>query len=162
MAKMKMNSDFKTGYKTRQRERLLAYLTSLSGKHFTVNDICDHFRAEGDAIGTTTVYRQIERMVDEGIVQKYHIDAGTPACFEYIGESREHEEAAPCFHCKCEKCGALIHLHCEEIETFQGHLAEHHRFTLDPVRTVFYGLCEKCSGDSPRQIKAPDGGRGAQ
>ncbi|MCR5675793.1 MAG: transcriptional repressor [Lachnospiraceae bacterium] len=134
----------KTGYRTKQRERLLAYLESLPGRHFTVNDICDHFRAEGDAIGTTTVYRQVERMVDEGLVQKYHIDAGTPACFEYTGKLSDETPEEICFHCKCEKCGALIHLRCEEIAAFRDHLASHHHFTLDPLRTVFYGLCENC------------------
>ncbi|MBQ3791121.1 MAG: transcriptional repressor [Lachnospiraceae bacterium] len=131
------------GYHTRQRERLLAYLESMEGTHFTVSDICDHFRAVGDAIGTTTVYRQVERMVDEGLVQKYHIDANTPACFEYIGK-KQSADPVSCFHCKCEKCGALIHLHCDEIAAFKEHLSEHHRFELDPVRTVFYGICEHC------------------
>ena len=131
------------GYHTRQRERLLAYLESMEGIHFTVNDICEHFRTEGDAIGTTTVYRQVERMVDEGLVQKYHIDANTPACFEYIGRKTDTDKET-CFHCKCEKCGALIHLKCDEIAAFKDHLAEHHRFALDPVRTVFYGTCEAC------------------
>lgn len=131
-------------YKTKQRERLLAYLRSLKGGHFTVADVCDHFRAEGEAIGMTTVYRQVERMVDEGVVQKYNIDANTPACFEYVGEDPAHCADGICFHCKCEQCGALIHLHCEEIKAFTGHLKEHHSFVLDPRRTVFYGLCEDC------------------
>ena len=147
-------SSSRTVYKTRQRERLLAYLASLQGKHFTVSDVCEHFRSEGDAIGMTTVYRQVERMVDEGIVQKYNIDANTPACFEYIGESGDTEDASFCFHCKCENCGTLIHLRCEEIEAFLSHLSVHHRFTLDPVRTVLYGLCEKCRDEEPPQIRA--------
>lgn len=141
----------KGGYHTRQRERLLAYLASMQGTHFTVSDVCAHFRAEGDAIGTTTVYRQVERMVDEGLVQKYNIDANTPACFEYVGGGDAGEAETVCFHCKCEQCGALIHLHCDEIAAFQAHLSAHHQFTLNPMRTVFYGLCGACAQEKARE-----------
>ena len=92
----------------------------------------------------TSVYRQLERMVDEGIVNKYILDANTPACFEYVPEHAGHENEI-CFHAKCEKCGKLIHLNCEELTCIQEHLREHHQFTLDPLRTVFYGICEQCS-----------------
>ena len=76
-------------------------------------------------------------------MSKYIIDANSPACFEYVAEDVQHDKEV-CFHCKCEKCGVLIHLHCEEIAEFVNHLREHHDFVLDPMRTVFYGLCSAC------------------
>lgn len=130
-------------YKTRQREELVQYMSTRRGEHITAGEICKHFKENGKNIGTATVYRQLEKMVDEGLVSKYIIDANSPACFEYIAEDAEHEKEF-CFHCKCEKCGVLIHLHCEEIAEFQHHLGEHHGFVLDPLRTVFYGLCSAC------------------
>ena len=33
---------------------------------------------------------------------------------------------------------------CHEITELQQHLAEHHHFQIDPLRTVFYGICEAC------------------
>ena len=133
----------KTKYKTKQRETLIAYLEQIPGFHFTAGDICAYFRGQGTPIGQSTVYRQLEQMVDEGLLNKYIIDASSPACFEYIGE-HVHQEGECCFHCKCEKCGKLIHLHCEELQEIQAHLQERHQFLLDPLRTVFYGLCESC------------------
>lgn len=129
-------------YKTKQREELLRYLRTAPGDHITVGDICGHFQRCGRPIGTATVYRQLERMVDEGLVNKYLIDAATPACFAYIG--RESHGGETCFHCKCERCGRLIHLHCEELEGLSGHILEHHGFAVNPLRTVFYGVCENC------------------
>ncbi len=128
-------------YKTRQRELLLAYLSSLSGEHVTAGDICEHFRGCGCAIGQTTVYRQLDRLVEEGLVKKYMIDGNSSACYEYLNEDCEEEN---CYHCKCEVCGRLIHLHCDEITGLAAHLREEHAFTLSPVRTVFYGVCEDC------------------
>ncbi len=136
-----MNS--KSKYKTRQREILIEYLKNVAGGHITVSDVCSYFKEQGAAIGQSTVYRQLESLVDEGIVNKYVVDVNSPACFEYVGPD-SHADGEVCFHCKCEKCGALIHLKCEELCGIQGHLFDEHHFKLDPKRTVFYGLCEKC------------------
>ena len=137
------NNEGRSAYKTKQRDTLLTYLKTVAGKHITVNDICLHFSDQGQRIGQTTVYRHLEKMVDEGLVNKYVIDGSSPACFEYVGPD-SHADAEVCFHCKCEKCGRLIHLHCEELEEIQGHILAEHSFRLDPRRTVLYGLCDAC------------------
>lgn len=129
-------------YKTRQRELLMEYLASVPGTHITAGDVCEHLRSSGAPVGQSTVYRQLEGLVDEGVLQKYIIDPGSPACFEYVGDA--HSDGEPCFHCKCERCGKLIHLHCEELNTIGQHLSAHHGFALNPLRTVFYGLCADC------------------
>ena len=130
-------------YKTKQREVLLEYLKKKKGSHITVNDVCGYFEKKGEKIGQTTVYRQLEKMVDEGVVSKYIIDGNSPACFEYMGE-KKHKYGEVCFHCKCEVCGDLIHMHCDELKSIKEHLEKHHKFYLNPMRTVFYGVCEKC------------------
>ena len=130
-------------YNTKQRETLIGYLKTVPGVHVTAADVCEYFKASGTAIGQSTVYRQLENLVDEGIVNKYIIDANSPACFEYVAPD-SHEECDVCFHCKCEKCGRLIHMHCEELEGLSEHLSDEHGFKIDPARTVFYGICEQC------------------
>ncbi|MBQ6395687.1 MAG: transcriptional repressor [Atopobiaceae bacterium] len=134
----------KAQYNTKHRNELFAYFQQRGSGHFTVADVCAYFREQGTSIGTATVYRQLEHMVDEGIVNKYIIDSNSPACFEYLGRE-EHCHEDVCFHCKCEACGKLIHLHCHELMAIQEHLWEHHSFKLTPTRTVFYGLCEECA-----------------
>ncbi len=131
-------------YKTWQRELLLEYLESLEGEHVTALDVSEYLKKKGAAIGQSTVYRQLESLVDEGIINKYIIDGNSPACFEYVGEG-SHHKGGVCYHCKCEKCGKLIHLHCDELTSIGKHLDEEHKFKLDTKRTVFYGLCEECS-----------------
>ena len=130
-------------YNTKQREILLGYFASVPGVHVTASDICGHFKAQGVAIGQSTIYRQLERLVTEGIIKKYNIDVNSPACFEYI-EPEAAETTEICFHCKCEKCGKVIHLHCDELNEIQAHLIAEHHFRLNPVRTVFYGICPQC------------------
>lgn len=129
-------------YKTRQGDELRAFLENASGRHITAGDVCEYFKRNGKPMGVATVYRQLEKMVDEGIATKYSIDANTPACFEYIGIHRKDEI---CYHCKCQVCGKLVHMHCDELPELQKHVLEHHGFAIDPVRTVFWGICRECA-----------------
>ena len=131
-------------YKTKHQAELTAYLETIPGRHFTVADICDYFRSKGKPMGTTTVYRQIEHMVQDGTVIKYVLDGTSAACFAYQADSAHCDEE--CFHCKCEQCGRLIHLHCDELSGIREHLWKHHGFELNPLKTVFYGVCEECAG----------------
>ena len=142
----KLKEEFGMGkvqYRTKQMTELLTFLESVQGRHVTVNEICDALAQMGIAIGTTTVYRHLERMVEDGTVAKYVVDGTSSACFEYMGGHTQKDQE-PCYHCKCEKCGKLIHLHCEEVEKLRRHMMEDHGFEVNPLRTVFYGICEEC------------------
>jgi Fur family ferric uptake transcriptional regulator len=130
-------------YKTRQKEELLSYLKTKPGQHFTARDLMAHLQNQGKNLGASTIYRQLEQLVQEGLVKKYILDGQSAACFEYVGD---HDCASQhCFHFKCEKCGQLIHFHCDELEHALAHMLADHGFDTNSLRTVFYGLCENCS-----------------
>ncbi len=130
----------KTTYRTRAQEELLNLLKTTPGQHHTVMEIRDHFAGENHPIGTATIYRQLERFVSEGSVHKYVMGPGECACYAY--EEDHHCESH--FHCKCDVCGRLIHLDCDELREMQNHLLEHHGFTWNTGKTVFYGICDQC------------------
>ncbi len=131
----------KAGYRTRAQGELLAYLKATPGVHHTAAELKEHFAHGGSPIGTATIYRQLERFVDEGQIQKYFIGTGESACYAFVDPS---VSCTSHFHCKCERCGCLIHLDCEELKEIQTHLLEHHGFQWNAGRTVFYGLCDQC------------------
>ena len=133
----------KSQYRTKQMAEILSYLQSMQGSHVTVHDIHAYFKSKNISVGTTTIYRHLDRMVAEGIVAKYVVDEKSSACFEYLGD-KSHCHPTVCFHCKCEKCGKLIHLHCKELEAVYLHLLNDHEFQVDAPRSVIYGLCEDC------------------
>ena len=135
----------KLNYKTKWRDEVLKYFQTVAVEHVTAADVYEYFREKGCTIGMATVYRQLDHLVSEGTLNKYTIEAGSPSCYEYAGELAE-DAVCTCFHCKCEVCGKLIHLHCNELREIQDHLQEHHNFVLNPLRTVFYGRCEDCRG----------------
>ena len=126
------------GYKTKQRDLILNYMTSHRESHVTVNGISDHLASHGTPIGTATIYRQLEKLVEQGVVRKYTVDSSTCACFQYVEPDMKCHEH---FHLKCERCGKLIHLECDFVRELASHVQSEHGFAIDPLRTVFYGVC---------------------
>ena len=129
-------------YKTKQQELLLSCFKAMQGRHFTAEDVSAYFQKQNISIGIATIYRQIEKFVAMGVVQKYFLGEQNAACFQYMGEEC-HKEVSH-FQKKKKKCGTLIHLECHDLEQLSSHLMAEHGFALDPFRTVFYGLCENC------------------
>ena len=130
----------KSSYKTSQKELVLDYFKKKQTQHATAKLIYGDLKEKGVKIGLTTVYRHLEKMTEEGILVKSIVDENTPACYEYTG----HHTHESCYHCKCTKCGKLIHLHCHEISSLEDHIYQNHHFHVDPGRTVFFGLCKEC------------------
>lgn len=127
-------------YHTRQREILLNYLRSIGGAHTTTREIELHFASLGEEIGTTTIYRHLNRLVEEGTVKKFVIDGSSAACFQYVGDGAHDDH----YHLKCTSCGKLVHMECDLIGKLRSHVLEDHDFALDLSQTVFYGLCSAC------------------
>lgn len=130
-------------YQTKQLTQLTEYLKRFEGQHVTAAEICEGLQKQGVSIGTATVYRNLERLVSQGVAAKYTVENTHSACFEYLGEGHR-ERHTPCVHCKCESCGTLIHLNCHILEDISEHVLSAHGFALNPTRTVFYGVCEAC------------------
>ena len=131
------------GYKTRQRAVIEQSIGDMGDRHFTVDDIVLGIVKNGGAVGRTTVWRSLEKLTDEGKLRKYQ-QSGESACYQFVPESGECHEH---FHLKCEKCGRLIHVECETLSRLAAHIEEEHRFSLNPLKTVLYGVCEKCSAE---------------
>ena len=136
--------NIRTPYKSRHREQILAILREREGEHMTAGQILDRLRQEGFTIGVATVYRQLDRLVEEGTVNKYVVDTATGACYEFKGD---HCANPAYVHGKCEKCGKVVHLERRFVEaamqSISGAVGEG-GFELDPVRTLFYGVCGDC------------------
>lgn len=129
-------------YKTKQQSAILGFLMGNKDNHVTVNDISDYLEQEGNHVGVTTIYRHLDKLLEQGLVRKYTVDGTTSACFQYANTG---EECHRHFHLKCEKCGKLIHLTCSHINEMCGHIFDEHGFRVDLYRTVFYGICRECS-----------------
>ena len=68
----------RTSYKTKHRDQILSVLHESGGEHMTAGQIHDRLREQGVSIGAATVYRQLDRLVEEGAVSKYVVDSVLP------------------------------------------------------------------------------------
>lgn len=135
---IKMNSS----YKTKQRQAILEFILDNKDNHITVNQIADHLADNNTHVGVTTIYRHLEKLLEQGLVRKYTIDGTTGACFQYAKQDKECHEH---FHLKCEKCGCLIHLECSHLDELYRHIYNDHEFKINAFRTVLYGICKDCA-----------------
>ena len=129
-------------YNTKQKATIMNCIKTMGDAHFTIDSLCAEMLKAGDAIGRTTVYRLVEKLSNDGVLRKYAATAGESACYQYVGENSSCHEH---FHLKCEKCAKLIHMDCHEMHELAEHIKSHHGFSMNPFKTVIYGLCEGCS-----------------
>ena len=128
-------------YKTKQREIVENCLKSNNERHLTVDEITDILRQKGADVGRTTVYRTLEKLIQEGRVRRYAAAKGDSACYQYLTDNACHEH----FHLKCTGCGKLLHIKCEHMKELNEHILSEHKFRVDKLQTVLYGLCEDCA-----------------
>ncbi len=130
-------------YNTKQRGATEAFLRKHSNRHFTVDSLLAALEDAGVKIGRTTVYRTLERLCNDGKVNKYASTSGEGVCYQYVSDKACHGH----FHLKCEGCGKLIHLECGRIDELGAHIARDHGFEVNKLKTVFYGVCKDCANE---------------
>ena len=125
-------------YNTKQRKLILAYLARHKEQHLTAEDIAAALNGQ---VGQTTVYRTLDRLAADNRVIKYEIPGGKSAYYQY--EEINKIAGSHC-HLFCVKCGDMTDLNCHFVRRLSDHIQEDHRFKLDDIKTVFYGVCERC------------------
>lgn len=124
-------------YLTKNKTTVLSVLIENKGKHLTIEEIDELLKGK---VPLASIYRIVDSLVDEGLVQKYTIDRNSSACFQYIGDGIAHSH----FHLLCVKCGKLIHLECHEVNHLIEHIESEHGFKVDISKVNLYGICEEC------------------
>lgn len=127
------------GYKTRQRDTILSLLKSNTEKHLSAEEITELLRQNGHSVGITTVYRYLEKLYEQGVVQKYTADKERARYTYSKNDCREH------FHMKCTECGRLFCADCDFLEELKKHIGNEHNFCIVPSKTIFYGICKACA-----------------
>lgn len=126
-------------YITRQQRDVLKCIEDCADGASAM-ELAEALHAQGSRVGLTTVYRQLERLEQQGYVHKVVTEDG--ARYQFC---RAHQAGRDCILLKCERCGRIEHLDCSHLGELYRHLMEEHHFVINPRRTLFYGLCESCA-----------------
>ena len=133
-------------YQTKQKQMILACLQENAEQAFTVDEITALINRGETRVGRTTVYRHVEKLMQDGFVRKFSASSGKGATFQYVPYPTD---CARHIHLKCTSCGRFIHLDCRAMDAVNAHILEEHRFLVDNSKSLLFGLCEDCMKEVP-------------
>ncbi len=120
--------------RTRSQERILILLKTLN-QAVSAQDIYSELRKTGQTIGLATVYRSLEALKLEGVVQ-----ARTLATGESLYTST-HEDR---HHLTCLRCGNSIPINECPVHELEEQLQRSYQFKIHYHMLEFFGLCTQC------------------
>lgn len=135
-------------YNTSGRMKLTAFLARNQHKQYTVEELCAQMRGEGMSASKSSLYRQLEKLCEAGVVRKFRDAEKNSSFFQYIGDDAD---CGKHLHLKCRLCGKLIHLHCELAGSLVSHIADEHDFRIDSKKSVLYGVCRECKNGGEQE-----------
>jgi Fur family ferric uptake transcriptional regulator len=121
---------------TKQRD-LVAQVVFLAEDHLSVEGIRRELKQRGEPVGTATVYRTLDLLVESGLVRSHQFGEGFKRYEAMIGQS-DHE------HLICEQCGRVEEFANERLERMLPALADEHGFQHRRHKVEIYGVCRTC------------------
>lgn len=123
----------KTG-RTRNQERILNLLQTLN-RAISAQDIYVQLRKNSQGIGLATVYRALEALKLEGVVQLRTLASG-----ESLYSSVQQDK----HHLTCLQCGKSIPIDECPVHELETQLHSTHKFKIFYHTLEFFGLCKRC------------------
>lgn len=130
---------------TRQRDLVATALFDAEG-HLSAEALQRRLKERGQAIGTATVYRTLDVLVEAGIARAHDFGEGVRR-YEANPDQGDHG------HFVCTRCGAVTEFTHERLDRMVGFLADEHGFLLQRHRVEIYGLCRDCQRRDLTQLR---------
>jgi Fur family ferric uptake transcriptional regulator len=108
----------------------------------TAREIGDLVSRRGDRVGAASIYRALEVLEQEGLVQRFDVGENA-ARYEPALPSGEHHH-----HLVCERCGEVRAFEDENLERAIRRLARRVDFAIDAHDVTLKGECPSCAGSS--------------
>jgi len=115
-----------------------------SDRHLSAEDVERAVRLRGAPVGTATVYRTLDVLVESGLVVERDFGEGFRR-FEPARDAPHHE------HLVCSSCGSVVEFRDERLERMTTLQAEAHGYARQRHRLVIHGVCADCQRGRPRR-----------
>jgi len=126
---------------THQRRVILKHVKS-STTHPTADEVYCAVRRRCRHVSLATVYRNLEVLAEQGLIQKIAFGEGPR---RYDGDPGDH------YHVKCLKCGKVSDVHATLPDGFLEKCTRASDYTIVSHRLEFVGLCPACKAKQARQ-----------
>ncbi|MGH3474280.1 MAG: Fur family transcriptional regulator [Aeromicrobium sp.] len=120
---------------TRQRRAVGAILDDLDG-FASAQEIHDILEQRGDKVGLSTVYRNLQALVDAAEVDSLRGDDGE-VLYRQCSSGHHH-------HLVCRECGRTVEVEGPAVERWADRVAGENGFTDIAHTLEIFGTCDQC------------------
>lgn len=121
---------------TRQRVAVTGALENLDDFR-SAQEIHEWLRDAGESVGLTTVYRALQALADDGLVDVI-VRSDGEAVYRQCSTHHHH-------HLVCRSCRSAVEVEAPTVESWAARVASEHGFT-DVSHTVeIFGVCPQCA-----------------
>jgi Fur family ferric uptake transcriptional regulator len=111
-----------------------------AGGFRSAQDVYAVLRGEGDSVGLSTVYRHLQGLVDDGVVDVIHTPDGE-ATYRFCGDpSTGHHH-----HLVCRTCGRTQEIEGRSIERWAAEIGAQHGYADVDHTIELFGRCPECA-----------------
>lgn len=122
---------------TRQRSAVITALEAHDDFR-SAQELHEELRRQGDTVGLTTVYRTLQSLAQESLVD---VIVRTDGESVYRRCSADHHH-----HLVCRACRATVEVEAPSVEKWAHETARAHGFTEVSHTLEIFGLCPECAG----------------
>lgn len=122
---------------------VIANVLLTSERHLSAEEVAQEVSSRGRAVGTATVYRAIDTLLESGLLVERDFGEGFRR-FEPARDVPHHE------HLVCTQCGKVEEFRDERLERMTTIVAESRGFARQRHRLVIHGVCRDCQRGTAR------------
>lgn len=111
-----------------------------AGGFRSAQDVYTALRAEGSSVGLSTVYRHLQSLVDDGVVDVIQTPDGE-ATYRYCGDALAGHHH---HHLVCRRCGRTEEIEGLAVERWAGEVAKQHGYAEVDHTIELFGICPQC------------------
>lgn len=128
--------------RTRSQERILTILKTLN-KAISAQDLYVELRNRDQSLGLATVYRALDSLKLEGMVQVRTLANGE-ALYSLVQEDKHH--------LTCLQCGSSIAIDDCPVHSLEEELHKFYKFKIYYHMLEFFGLCKRCQAVNTTEV----------
>ncbi|MEH1921328.1 Fur family transcriptional regulator [Nostoc sp.] len=128
--------------RTRSQERIFNLLKTIK-KGISAQDIYVELRNTNQSMGLATVYRSLDALKLEGMVQVRNLANGE--ALYSLAQQDKH-------HLTCLQCGVSIPIHQCPVHDLEDQLETSHKFKVFYHTLEFFGLCSQCQVNQATEV----------
>jgi Fur family ferric uptake transcriptional regulator len=124
---------------TAERLALFEEIYSQHG-HIDAEELLAAMKRDGHKISRATVYRNLELLVECGLVRKHRLGRNR-YLYEHEHSGQRHD------HLVCRECGRVVEFVSPGIQALQQEICRAHGFVPTLHSLQILGLCRRCEGE---------------